>query len=103
MEQHVVCHSVMSGENCCGNEAAVFALLDSFPGPRTAQQSISAKKAMLIVFIDWCGLQHCEFIPRGQTVDQEFDMTIDSICEKQCGVFPEVVDTYITSVSSQPP
>ena len=44
----------------------------SSPRPRKARMSKSKVKVMLIVFFDCKGLVHYEFVPEGQTVNQEF-------------------------------
>lgn len=44
----------------------------SEPRPKKACQSRSNVKVMLIVFFDWKGVIHHEFVPRSQTVNAEF-------------------------------
>lgn len=41
------------------------------PRPKKARMSRSNIKVMLIVFFDWKGIVHHEFVPRGQTVNKE--------------------------------
>jgi len=43
--------------------------------PKKARMSRSNMKAML-VFFDWQGIIHDEFVPRGQTVNKEFYVTV---------------------------
>ena len=45
--------------------------LSSRPKKR-ARQSCSNVKVILIVFFDWKGIVHYEFVPRGETVNKEF-------------------------------
>jgi len=33
-------------------------------------------KVMMVVFFDWQGVIHYEFVPRGQTVNKEFYLTV---------------------------
>jgi len=42
------------------------------PRPKKARMSRSNMKVMLLVFVDWQGIIHHEFVPRGQTVNKEF-------------------------------
>jgi len=39
------------------------------PRPKKAQMSQSKIKVMLVVFFDWKGIVHHEFVPRGQMVN----------------------------------
>jgi hypothetical protein len=45
------------------------------PRPKKARMSRSNMKVML-VFFDWQGIIHHEFVPRGQTVDKEFYIAV---------------------------
>jgi len=45
-------------------------------------------KVMLVVFFDWQGVIHYEFIPRGQTVNKEFYVAVlnhlrEAICQRR--------------------
>jgi hypothetical protein len=45
-------------------------------------------KMMMLVFFDWQGIIHHEFIPRGQTVNKEFYIAVlkrfkEAICRKR--------------------
>lgn len=42
------------------------------PRPKKARMSRSNMKVMFIVFFDYCGVIHQEFVPQGQTVNKEF-------------------------------
>ena len=42
------------------------------PRPKKGRMSRSKIKAMLVVFFDWKGIVHHEFVPRGQMVNKEF-------------------------------
>jgi len=44
----------------------------STPRPKKAHQCRSNVKVMLIVFFEWKGIVHHEFVPRGETVNKEF-------------------------------
>lgn len=46
------------------------------PRPKKARQSRSNVKTMLIVFFDWKGVVHYEFVPRNQTVNGEFYLEV---------------------------
>jgi hypothetical protein len=46
------------------------------PRPKKARMSRSNMKVMLVVFFDWQGVIHYEFIPRGQTVNKEFYVAV---------------------------
>jgi len=48
----------------------------SSPRPKKARQSCSNVKVMLIVFFDWKGIVHHEFVPRGETVNKEFYLKV---------------------------
>jgi len=43
---------------------------------KKARMSRSNMKVMLVVFFDWQGVLHYEFIPRGQTVNMEFYVAV---------------------------
>ena len=42
-----------------------------FPRPKKARISRSKIKVMLVVFFDWKGIVHHEFVPRGQMVNKQ--------------------------------
>ncbi|KAG7162477.1 putative Transposase-containing protein 31 [Homarus americanus] len=44
--------------------------------PKSGRQSRSNVEVMLIVFFDWKGVVHHEFVPRGQTVNKEFYLEV---------------------------
>ena len=46
------------------------------PRPKKARMSRSNMKVMMVVFFDWQGVIHYEFVPRGQTVNKEFYLTV---------------------------
>ena len=46
------------------------------PRPKKARMSRSNMKVMLLVFFDWQGIIHHEFVPRGQTVNKEFYVAV---------------------------
>src|SRR5215469_11371107 len=48
----------------------------SSPRPKKARQSCSNVKVMLIVFFDWKGIVHHEFVPCGETVNKEFYLKV---------------------------
>ena len=48
----------------------------SSPRPKKARQSRSNVKVMLIVFFDWKGTVHHEFVPCGETVNKEFYLKV---------------------------
>ena len=41
-----------------------------------ARMSRSSMKVLLVVFFDWRGVIHCEFVPRGQRVNKEFYVAV---------------------------
>ena len=41
------------------------------PHPKKAHMSQSKIKVMLVVFFDWKGIVHHEFVPRGQVVNKQ--------------------------------
>jgi len=47
-----------------------------FPGPKKTRQVRSKVKVMLIVFFDMEGIVHYEYIPQGQTVNQQFYLQV---------------------------
>ena len=58
------------------------------PRPKKAQMSRSNMKVMMVVFFDWQGVIHYEFVPRDQTVNKEFYLTVlkrlrEAICRKR--------------------
>ena len=46
------------------------------PRPKEARMSRPYMKVMMVVFFDWQGVIHYEFIPRGQTVNKEFYLAV---------------------------
>jgi len=46
------------------------------PRPKKARMSRSNMKVMLLVFFDWQGVIHYEFVPRGQTINKEFYVAV---------------------------
>jgi hypothetical protein len=46
------------------------------PRPKKAQMSRSNMKVMVVVFLDWQGVIHYEFFPRGQTANKEFYVVV---------------------------
>jgi hypothetical protein len=46
------------------------------PRPKKARMSQSNMKVMLVVFFDWQGVIHYEFVPRGQIVNEEFYVAV---------------------------
>jgi len=46
------------------------------PRPKKARMSRSNMKVMLLVFFDWQGIIHHEFVPRSQTVNKEFYIAV---------------------------
>lgn len=48
----------------------------SSPRPKKARMSRSQEKAMVIPFFDSQGLIHVEWVPRGQTVNKEYYLTV---------------------------
>jgi len=46
------------------------------PRPKKARMSPSNVKVMSLVFFDWQGIIHHEFVPRGQTVNKEFYIAV---------------------------
>lgn len=46
------------------------------PKPKKPRQSRSKVKVMLIVFVDYRGVVHHEFVPEGQTVNKEYYVTV---------------------------
>jgi len=44
--------------------------------PKEARMSRSNMKVMLVVFFDWQGVIHYEFVPHGQTVNKEFYVAV---------------------------
>ena len=46
------------------------------PRPKKARMSRSNMKVMLVVFFDWQGVIHYEFVPRGQTVNKELCVSV---------------------------
>jgi transposase len=46
------------------------------PRPKKARMSQSNLKVMLVVFFDWQGVIHYEFVPRGQTVNNELYVAV---------------------------
>lgn len=50
--------------------------LDTEPKPKKPRQSRSKVKVMLIVFFDWQGVVHSEFLPEGQTVTKEYYLAV---------------------------
>ena len=46
------------------------------PRPKKARMSRSNMKVMMVVFFDWQGVIHYEFVPRGQTVNKEFYLAV---------------------------
>ena len=47
-----------------------------YPRPKKAHQVLSKVKVMLIVFFDMEGIVHYEYIPQGQTVNQQFYLQV---------------------------
>ncbi|UYV68226.1 hypothetical protein LAZ67_5003465 [Cordylochernes scorpioides] len=48
----------------------------SSPRPKKARMSKSRSKTMIIVFFDIRGVEHCEFVPQGQTVNSAFYLEV---------------------------
>ena len=48
----------------------------SSPRPKKARQTITNVKVMLIVFFDWNGIVHYEFVPRDQTINKDFYLEV---------------------------
>jgi len=46
------------------------------PRPKKARMSRPNMNVMLLVFFDWQGITHQEFVPRGQTVNKEFYVAV---------------------------
>ena len=46
------------------------------PRPKRARMSRSKLKEVMVVFFDWHGVIHYEFVPRGQTVNKEFYVAV---------------------------
>jgi len=46
------------------------------PRPKKGRQVLSKVKVMLIVFFDMEGIVHYEYIPQGQTVNQQFYLQV---------------------------
>ena len=46
------------------------------PRPEKTRQVRSNVKVMLSVFIDFSGIVHHEFLPRGQTINKEFYLQV---------------------------
>ena len=42
------------------------------PRPKNARRFQSKKKAMVTVFMDYNGVVHHEFLPKGQTINKQF-------------------------------
>jgi len=58
------------------------------PRPKKARMSQSNMNVMLVVFFDWQGVIHYEFVPRGQTVNKEFYVAVlkrlrEAVCRKR--------------------
>ena len=51
---------------------------------KKAQISRSKIKVMLIVFFDWKGIVHHEFVPRGQMVNKQLYQKVFSVFEVRC-------------------
>ena len=47
-----------------------------YPRPKKAHQVLSKVKVMLIVFFDIEGIVHYEYVPQGQTVNQQFYLQV---------------------------
>ena len=46
------------------------------PRPKKARQSRSHVKSMVIIFFDCEGVVHYEFVPRGQTINKEYNVEV---------------------------
>ena len=46
------------------------------PNPKKPRRSRSKVKVMLIVFFDYLGVVHFEYVPEGQTVNKEYYLTV---------------------------
>ena len=58
------------------------------PQPKKAQMSRSKIKVLLVVFFDWKGIVHHEFVPRGEMVNKQLCQEIlarlrDAVCRKR--------------------
>ena len=58
------------------------------PRPKKAQMGRSKIKVMLVVFFDWKGIVHHEFVPHSQMVNKQFYQEVlarlrDAVCRKR--------------------
>jgi len=66
------------------------------PRPKKAGMSWSKIKVVMVVFFDWKGIVHHEFVPRGQMVNQQLYQVVlvhlrDAVCRKR----PEIWENQI--------
>jgi len=58
------------------------------PRPKKARMGRSKIKVMLVVFFDWKGIVHHEFVPHSQMVNKQFYQEVlarlrDAVCRKR--------------------